>query len=1393
MIINNVFRGIGLVFVMMSVVWIVMAGAPGIEVTNPAANPATVNVNYVNVTVTTNGTTGAVNLSWDGTNQTMLGFGNSFYLNQTNLSNRVYTYIVYASDGLGNWSPSGSRTVNVSVSASPPSITAYEPATTVNSINGTLQKFNVTVDQDASVSWKIDGVEYQNNSETAGKSEYSNSTALPATYTVTAMANNVNGNSSTITWTWTVKEPALGPVTGLTLDGKGATWIKWIWTNPGAPFNHTMVKINGTFQTNTSDQFYNYTSFSPGTLNTISLQTVDISGNIDSNSVPDSQYTMNTQTGTNVPVQLTGNLKVIFSQVTAEGNTTVTVSPTRTGGESDPTFSKIGSYYYISPEGGLSFTSPITVELNYTPPAGINESNIKLYHWESGSWVDRTTSIDVITHRITGNLSSFSAIVAGAPPGPSITYDPTASTIDDLIVGQSKIFRVTPTTQDVTVIWTIDGSLKETDIVNVSQDANYTFAATSQGNFTLMANASNANGSVLQNWTINVHSKTYSTGNRVWDGSKDMSTTYTWSPMSFYAFYYDVDGNVGSESLEIKLNSKTDRNVAQNNLLYKTTPEDVDFKYSAWGSYRVLGFMAEKYFASYTASSTIPDVDPISPLNYKQLHKVLKDDKTTFTVRASSTYQLDEGYSVTVKDVGAGREAMISILKDGGEVYTDIKGTGETLVYTKKVGSISDLPIIVLHIGSVFMGTTENMVQINGIFQISESYTSVNQNNNYGIMEIKSVSDSEITMRNDNSFTLSSGSIVDIMGEMKFIVAENDSVLRFAPMVKKTGEYEVRGTISNNETEFVWTPLNFEGFYYNLDDGIGTENMQIKLNSGRAASEGQIVYTTTATPVSYKYSSLGQYNVIGFMAEQYFAGYIAGSITDKDISTIGRNQLHKVLIDDDTQRVIYAGSTLTLNEGYVLKIKDVNMGAGTAEVWLSLLKDGTEVDEGVVSAKDYYIYAPPKVGVISDLPIIALRIESIFRGTEATAAFVKGAFQISESYTAVNNGDTFDEMEVSGVSGNSITMTNPNTVSLDAGSSDTLMRNIRLKVADDSSVIRYYPYILVNGSAHATNQLEINVPSSMMVKDVISISITSGSGTPQDNAEVSFDGDVIGTTNSTGILEYALTKAGQYNFTATKLGYESAIKSVKIDPYVDNRLNFELPEIIDQYIPVSIMVKVSGTGNATSGADITLDGTSIGTTDSSGTLTYTFTSSGTHNLAASKTGFISVQREVNVRMPFTEFKALDINFMPEVVSKGQKVYVWANITNSGTKEGTLPVALMINDTVVENSNITLAPGINGEVNFSHKVELPPGNYTVKILGQKTTMPVKEEPLNLFLIAGVITVIGAIAILFMTSKEIISIEAFKAKLNMGPATNKPVFNTEAIDRAIKDLMSKFKKK
>ncbi|MDO9098465.1 MAG: S-layer protein domain-containing protein, partial [Candidatus Methanoperedens sp.] len=357
------------------------------------------------------------------------------------------------------------------------------------------------------------------------------------------------------------------------------------------------------------------------------------------------------------------------------------------------------------------------------------------------------------------------------------------------------------------------------------------------------------------------------------------------------------------------------------------------------------------------------------------------------------------------------------------------------------VGSISDFPIIAVHIDTVFSGREANAAFLKGIFQVSESFTSVNTGNRYGIMEITGASDTGITMANKNSISLSPNSVNDIMGDIKIIVADNSSVLRFAPKVVKSGTYEVRGTISQStDTTYDWNPLNFEGFYYDINEDVGSEKLSLK-RTDRSVSENNLIYTTTPQSVSFKYKKFGSFNVIGFMAEKYFAAYTSATSTEitggSPKSTISNKQLHKVLADDDTQRAVYAGSTLTLNEGYVLKIKDVDI-TGAKIVNVQLLKDGGEVDTNFIEAGKTYIYSK-RVGTVSDLPIIAVNIEKVFSGREANAAFLKGIFQLSESYTSVKTGDQFGAMKVTEVSDTKIEMKNPGTVSLStAGTIDVM-------------------------------------------------------------------------------------------------------------------------------------------------------------------------------------------------------------------------------------------------------------------------------------------------------------------------------------------------------------------
>ena len=83
------------------------------------------------------------------------------------------------------------------------------------------------------------------------------------------------------------------------------------------------------------------------------------------------------------------------------------------------------------------------------------------------------------------------------------------------------------------------------------------------------------------------------------------------------------------------------------------------------------------------------------------------------------------------------------------------------------------------------------------------------------------------------------------------------------------------------------------------------------------------------------------------MADKYFAGYKANDVFDDDRSLINDGQLRRVLVDSDDESTITTGSVLPLEEGYELRIKQIDIDGN--KVYLALAKDGEEVDSKVVS------------------------------------------------------------------------------------------------------------------------------------------------------------------------------------------------------------------------------------------------------------------------------------------------------------------------------------------------------------------------------------------------------------------------------------------------------------
>ena len=283
--------------------------------------------------------------------------------------------------------------------------------------------------------------------------------------------------------------------------------------------------------------------------------------------------------------------------------------------------------------------------------------------------------------------------------------------------------------------------------------------------------------------------------------------------------------------------------------------------------------------------------------------------------------------------------------------------------------------------------------------------------------------------------------------------------------------FEIHSQVATGD--FEWNPQNFAGFYYDLDRDVGTEVLTATLEDGKLSGSYPygLTYQTTAQMNDFAFEDWGYYNVIGFMGEKYFAGYLdtAGSTDDRLFEASGsknvlsKNELIKILIDDDTETTVTTDTPITLEDGYVLSIDSIDMDGN--QVTLTLSKDGSKLAtrkispsrDGATMADKTFIYQK-NFGNSKDVVVVAVHFKNAFRGADQNLATVDALWQLSDEALDVSEGTDYGKMTIQTIIANSITMNNEdNDITLSKNKDISLMPGIGIKTADDDS-LRYVIY-----------------------------------------------------------------------------------------------------------------------------------------------------------------------------------------------------------------------------------------------------------------------------------------------------------------------------------------------
>ncbi|HSH18301.1 MAG TPA: SBBP repeat-containing protein [Candidatus Saccharimonadales bacterium] len=121
---------------------------------------------------------------------------------------------------------------------------------------------------------------------------------------------------------------------------------------------------------------------------------------------------LNTTTGTAVGTQpvdsTTGETPALltFDSITSEGTTTLTTSTTAPALPGGYQLGNPPLYYDL--ETTATYSGSIQVCLSYDPAAYPDTSVLRVLHYENGAWVDITTSLDTVNHKVCGTTTSLS-------------------------------------------------------------------------------------------------------------------------------------------------------------------------------------------------------------------------------------------------------------------------------------------------------------------------------------------------------------------------------------------------------------------------------------------------------------------------------------------------------------------------------------------------------------------------------------------------------------------------------------------------------------------------------------------------------------------------------------------------------------------------------------------------------------------------------------------------------------------------------------------------------------------------------------------------------------------------------------------------------------------------
>jgi S-layer protein (TIGR01567 family) len=259
------------------------------------------------------------------------------------------------------------------------------------------------------------------------------------------------------------------------------------------------------------------------------------------------------------------------------------------------------------------------------------------------------------------------------------------------------------------------------------------------------------------------------------------SFTKKWDSRNFAGFWRDSETGVSTEALVINQSilNNSHRVIEKHNLIYTTKSTPINYPV-----YRHTGKAPEGTDGSYSAIGWLGEKSVF--LRGNRIARIIFEQNVTDvkTMRIGEPWNMGEGYRIVANSIDADgiMQAWISLDKDNTKIDDKVLATHYTELYSYPQNvEGSNVPILVTYLSKIYSLPETDAADFKYTWLRSQNFTDVKEGDSFGIMEVTSVKNGVIELRNKEPIDLSPGRIINLMGNITIEVGNSTTDLQFYP------------------------------------------------------------------------------------------------------------------------------------------------------------------------------------------------------------------------------------------------------------------------------------------------------------------------------------------------------------------------------------------------------------------------------------------------------------------------------------------------------------------------------------------------------------------------------------------------------------------------------------